>query len=95
MFAPTFGKIFPLSSQNYLRKLVSTPNVKAQEYDSRYKYSMINKTPRDMSTQYEEKEQMNMRQFKSHLEDYLITHCIHYKSVKSAINPVPIINIRH
>ena len=58
------------------------------------KYSMIKKTPRDMSIQQEKREQMNMRKFQSLLEDYLITHCIHYKSVKSAINLVPLINIR-
>ena len=58
-------------------------------------YSMIKKTPRDMSIQQEKREQMNMRKFQSLLEDYLITHHIHDKSVKSAINLVPLINIRH
>ena len=59
------------------------------------KYFMIKKTPRDTSIQQEKREQINVGKFQSLLEDYLITHCIHYKSVKSAINLVPLINIRH
>ena len=59
------------------------------------KYSTIKKTPRDTSIQQEKREQMNMRKFQSLLEDYLITHHIHYKSVKSATNLVPLISIRH
>ena len=59
------------------------------------KYSMIKKTPRDTSIQQEKREQMNMRKLPSLLEVYLITHHIHYKSVKSAVNLVPLINIRH
>ena len=58
-------------------------------------YSMIKKTPRDMSIQQKKRKQMNMGKFQSLLEDYLITCCIHYKSDKSAINLVPLINIRH
>ena len=59
------------------------------------KYSTIKKNPRDMSIQQEKEEQMNMRKFLNLLEPYLITHHIHYKSVKSAINLVPLIDIRH
>ena len=56
---------------------------------------MVMKTPRDTSIQQEKREQGKMRKFQSLLEDYLITHHIHCKYVKSAINLVPLINIRH
>ena len=38
---------------------------------------------------------MNMRKFLKPSQDKLITHSISYKYVKSAINVVPLINIRH
>ena len=51
----TFWLWFLLSLWNYFTKILSTPNVKAQEHDSRCKYSMINKTLRSTSTQWEGK----------------------------------------